>query len=96
MTLYRAFGWSNSPDVHRARLRMSKAAAKNHDREQACRQRCRALLLIIRAKLEAVESGMTTLESEFLANILLPDGGTVGQWLSPASLESSASPSRHW
>jgi hypothetical protein len=54
------------------------------------------LLLIIRAKLEAVESGITTLESEFLANILLPDGGTVGQWLSPASPESSASPSRHW
>ena len=44
-------------------------------RGQACRQRWRALLLIIRAKLEAVESGITTLESEFLANIVLPDGG---------------------
>ena len=41
------------------------------------------LLLIIRAKLEAVESGLTTLENEFLANILLPDGGTVGEWLAP-------------
>ena len=69
---------------------------RHHDREEACRQRCRALLLIIRAKLEAVESGITTLEIEFLANILLPDGGTVGQWLSPASPESTASPSRHW
>ena len=48
-----------------------------------CRKRWRALLLIIRAKLEAVESGITTLESEFLANIVLPDGGTVGQWLAP-------------
>ena len=59
------------------------AAAQQSAWEQACRQRWRALLLIIRAKLEAVESGITTLESEFLANIVLPDGGTVGQWLAP-------------
>ena len=51
--------------------------------EQACRQRWRPLLLIIRAKLEAVESDITTLESEFLANIVLPNGGTVGDWLVP-------------
>ena len=51
------------------------AAAQRSAWEQACRQRWRALLLIIRAKLEAVESGITTLESEFLANITLPDGG---------------------
>ena len=59
------------------------AAAQQAAWEQAGRQRWRALLLIIRAKLEAVESGITTLESEFLANIVLPDGGTVGQWLAP-------------
>ena len=59
------------------------AAAQRSAWEQSCRQRWRALLLIIRAKLEAVESGIATLESEFLANIVLPDGGTVGQWLTP-------------
>ena len=59
------------------------AAAQRSAWEQACRQRWRALLLIIRAKLEAAESGITTLESEFLANIVLPDGGTLGQWLAP-------------
>ena len=59
------------------------AGAQRSAWEQACRQRWRALLLIIRAKLEAVGSGITTLESEFLANILLPDGGTVGEWLAP-------------
>ena len=53
------------------------AAAQRSAWEQACRQRWRALLLIIRAKLEAVESGITTLESEFLANVMLPGGGTV-------------------
>ena len=30
-----------------------------------------------------MESGITTLESEFLANVLLPDGGTIGEWLAP-------------
>ena len=59
------------------------AAAQRSAWEQACRQRWRALLMIIRAKLEAVESVITTLESEFMANILLPDGGTIGEWLAP-------------
>ena len=45
---------------------------------------------MIQAKLEAVESGITALESEFLANIVLPDGGTVGQWLAPQVEESYA------
>ena len=65
-------------------------AAQQAAWEQACRQRWRALLLIIKAKLEAVESGITTLESEFLANIVLPDGGTVGQWLAPQVDEAYA------
>lgn len=51
--------------------------------EQATRQRWRALALIIKAKLEAVESGIVSLEDEFLAQTLLPDGRTVGQWLQP-------------
>lgn len=47
--------------------------------EQACRQRWRALALAIKAKLEAVDCGITTFEDEFLAHIQLPDGQTVGQ-----------------
>lgn len=47
--------------------------------EQATRQRWRALLLVIKAKLEAVEAGITTFEEEFLAHIMLPNGTTVGQ-----------------
>ena len=58
--------------------------------EQACRQRWRALLLIIRAKLEAVESGVTSLESEFLANVMLPNNLTVGQVLAPQIEEAYA------
>lgn len=51
--------------------------------EQACRQRWRALALVVKAKLEAVDTGITTFEDEFLAHIMLPDGGTAGEWLRP-------------
>ena len=33
--------------------------------------------LVIKAKLEAVEAGVTTFEQEFLANMVLPDKTTV-------------------
>lgn len=46
--------------------------------EKACRQQWRALALIIKAKLEGIESGISTFEKEFLAFICLPDGQTVG------------------
>ena len=51
--------------------------------EQAIRQRWRALALVIKAKLEAVEAGITEFEDEFLAHIMLPDGTTVGRWARP-------------
>lgn len=51
--------------------------------EAACRQRWRALLLSIKAKLEAVECGITEFEDEFLAHIVLPDNSTASQWLRP-------------
>lgn len=52
--------------------------------EQACRQRWRALNLAVKAKLEAVDAGITTFEEEFLAHIVLPDGTTVGDRMVPA------------
>ena len=51
--------------------------------EQECRARWRALALVIKAKLEAVESGIDTFESEFLAHVMLPNGDTVGEWAAP-------------
>ncbi len=51
--------------------------------EQACRQRWRALALVIKAKLEAVECGITSIEDEFLSHIILPDGRTAGAYLIP-------------
>lgn len=50
---------------------------------QRNRESWRALVLVIKAKLEAVNSGITTVEHEFLAHIIFPDGSTVGEWLQP-------------
>lgn len=51
--------------------------------EQAVRQRWRALALVVKAKLEAVESGIVTFEQEFLPHILLPGGQTVYEAAAP-------------
>ena len=67
---------------HSRGARTPEAALKEW--EQACRQRWRALALVIKAKLEAVESGISTFEEEFLASIVLPSGKTVGQEAGPA------------
>lgn len=45
--------------------------------DQRNRQRGRALMLVIKAKLESVESGVETFEEAFLANIVMSDGATV-------------------
>jgi hypothetical protein len=45
--------------------------------EQACRQKWRALALMIKAKLEAVESKIVSFEQEFLPHIMMPDKRTV-------------------
>ena len=47
--------------------------------ETACRASWRALLLLIRAKLESVQAGITTIEEQFMSDVLLPSGETVGQ-----------------
>jgi hypothetical protein len=38
---------------------------------------------VIKAKLEAVAAGITTIEDEFLAHTVLPDGSTFGEWAKP-------------
>jgi hypothetical protein len=63
-------------------LRRTQSAAQDA-REKAIRQRWRALLLIVKAKLEAVAAGIVTFEEEFLAFVMLPDGSKVSHWIGP-------------
>lgn len=63
------------------RTRTAEAAQKEY--QQALRQRWRALALVVKAKLEAIDSDISTFEQEFAAHIVLPDGRTVGEWIIP-------------
>lgn len=65
----------------RGQKRTEDAAYKEW--EQACRSRWRSLYLIVKAKLEAVEAGISTVEREFFYDIVLPDGRTAGEWMAP-------------
>ncbi len=51
-------------------------AKKQH--EQLMRSRWRALLLVTKAKLEVIAEGLSSIEAEFLAGLVLPNGCTVG------------------
>lgn len=85
-----ASGWDGTRatvlfEAHSRRVRFNldlqapstgKAIAEN-------RRRWRCLLLILKAKLEAVAGELVTFEEEFLAQTVLPNGETVGDWMAP-------------
>jgi hypothetical protein len=54
-------------------------------------RRWRALLLVVKAKLVAVDEGVTTLEREFLADTVLTSGATVLEQVRPAIEETRQS-----
>ncbi len=63
--------------------RTRKQSSQDAAFEQAVKQRWRALSLVVKAKLEAVESQITTFEEEFMAHIVLPNGKTVSEQFLP-------------
>lgn len=58
-------------------------SAVERDWEQACRQRWRSLANGVKAKLALVDDGISTIEREFLSDIVLPGGGTLGDAMVP-------------
>ena len=58
--------------------------------EQQRMARWRALWLVIKAKLEAIDIGITTIEEAFLAETILPDRSTVAETMLP-QIESAYS-----
>jgi hypothetical protein len=55
--------------------------AKNAAQEE--RRAWRLLLLLVKSKLEAIREGASTVEREFLADMVMPDKTTVHEWLQP-------------
>lgn len=64
--------------------RARTAAAASAAYEQAVKQRWRALALVVKAKLEAVEAGIVSFEQEFMAHMVLPGGRSVYETVAPA------------
>lgn len=69
------------PQSHKPmKLTPDKAYAKY---EQAAKERWRALVLCIKAKLESVESRIETFEEAFMPHIIMSNGLTIGETLLP-------------
>lgn len=51
--------------------------------EQACRAKWRVLTLAIKAKLALIDEGISTVEREFLADVVTTSGRTVGEEVIP-------------
>jgi hypothetical protein len=76
------------PDKQEFRTTPTGRARRNEDAvvkewEQATRQKWRALSLVIKAKLEGIESGISTFEDEFMAWIVTADGKQVRDHVLP-------------
>jgi len=61
----------------------AKGSREEKIRMQLARQRWRALLLVLKAKIESARSGVTTLETELLPYAVLPNGRTVADEVQP-------------
>jgi hypothetical protein len=51
--------------------------------DQIVRSRWRALLLVIKAKCEAIDLGILTVEDAFIGETVLPDKQTVAEYMAP-------------
>lgn len=76
--------------THTPTGRMRKVEGAASDAYTAeVRRLWRALSLVIRAKLEAVESGISTVEREFMADIVMKGGRTIGETILPRLSEAT-------
>ena len=94
------FGQSNGEGVvafemkaRRVKFVLPLPAAKLPEkiRDHLTRTAWRCLLLAIKAKLECVQSGISSFEEEFMAHIVLPTGETIGQVMLPQIADTYSS-----
>lgn len=60
-------------------VRFTMSVPDEAKQSQVYRQRWRALLLCIKAKLESVSSGIEEFDEAFMAQLILPDGRTMAE-----------------
>lgn len=80
-------------EIHGRRVRFDVSAPDAKDYPTTARwqaeerRRWRALVLILKAKLELVASGDTTFDAEFLANLMTSNGSTIGAMILPSLVQ---------
>ena len=67
-------------------IRMMMPTRGQNDKQQ--RAAWRALVMVVKAKFVAIESGISTIEREFLPDIVMPNGRTIEQDIRPALIEA--------
>ena len=72
-----------------------KTSVAEAEHEKACRQRWRVLCLMLKAKLEAVDIGVTSIDAEFMSHMVLANGQTLGEKMLPHLKEIAASGNVH-
>lgn len=63
--------------------RLASSADQQRRWEQACRVRWRGIILVVKAKMQLIDLGLSTVEREFLADITMPDGRSVAELFKP-------------
>jgi hypothetical protein len=74
------FGWDSA----------KRQQYKDKQYEQACRERWRGFVLLVKAKLEAIRIGLSSIEREFAADLLLANGKTVHEQIAEAVMRPGA------
>ena len=75
-------GWKYKGKVYKKNVPMpSKDNKTEKQYEQEMRQRWRILYMTLKMKFEEIEAGVESFEDQFLAQMCLPDGSTVGDFM---------------
>lgn len=84
------FGYATMPGVvmlafesKGRRVRFKVPVPDPEKNPQGHRQKWRAVLLAIKSKLESVEGGIEQFDEAFMAQLVLPDGRTMGEYAIP-------------
>jgi hypothetical protein len=75
--------YARTPKDHYGYSRARGRVAQQTAMDQALRTRWRSVKMIIYAKLEAVQDGVSTIEREFMADLVIPGGRTLSEALTP-------------
>jgi hypothetical protein len=82
-----AFGYASDPPRAAIAFRLNgthyRISIDVPDIPTRAAEKWRALAMVIKAKLVGVSAGVEAVENAFLADMVMPNGETVGEWVGP-------------